>query len=538
MALSADLAELGCGRLPGGGVGVRLLVMGLAELAVAGAARAEPARVTSPEWLVRPDGDDLAENYPGLARALSIEGRATISCTVDVKGALQDCVSPTASPPGLGFDKAALEMSKLFAMRPRTVDGQPVAGGMVRIPIRFTMPPSTTARTTPDPSSPPAVLDAARHAARLSGIAGRLARGLAGDVDRIEAGGADPMVMAQGLAALTQARRQASPQVAETVARSIASQLSPAEVHQWVSYMGGSAQRKLDARGPELARAFAAAQATHTQIVLAKARETFCGRQDCNDETSLPDMRALAEAPEASIDRPRWSRTPTLREAQAAYPLAAQAFGLSGWAMLQCRVAPLGGLEACAVLAQAPRRLGFGAAGLTLAGRYRLDPGLLAQGAAGDRVNLPTIFSIGRETPPTRVRPRPSPALTLAREIVRTQGLEAKADRAADLGQWLLNHQPGVDAAAARDAGEAYRGAVIADLPNLLDDQAVVYAAAFTAPELAGMAAFLRSRAGHLATGRDDAFNVRLAQALGEIQVKADAQARAAFCAAQACVAD
>ncbi|MDP2011038.1 MAG: TonB family protein [Phenylobacterium sp.] len=512
--------------------------MGLAALAVAGAARADPPRVSPPEWLVRPDGEDLADSYPGLARALSIEGRATISCAVDVKGRLQDCVSPTASPPGLGFDKAALEMSKLFAMRPKTMGGAPVAGGTVRIPIRFTLPPPGGAGAIPEPFVTPAALDAARRAARLSGIAGRLARGLAGDLDRIEADGADPMVRAQGLAALTEARRQASPQVAEAVARSIAAQLSPAEVDHWVSHMNSPGQRKLAARGPELARAFAAAQATHTQIVLANARETFCGRQDCHGETSLADMRALAEAPEAVIDKPRWSHAPSLIEARAAYPLAAQAFRLSGWAMLQCRVTQVGGLEDCKVVAQGPRRLGFGAAGLKVAGSYRLDPDLLAQGAAGDRVNLPTIFSIERGAPPTRVRPLPSRALTLAREIVRTQGVEAKADHAADLGQWLLSHQLGLDSAVARDAGEAYRGAVIADLPNLLDAYAAVYATTLTEPELASMAAFLHSRAGHLATGRDDLFNIRLAQDLGEVQRRADAQARTAFCAAHLCAAD
>lgn len=517
---------------------MRLLAMGLAALAVAGAARADPPRVVPPEWLIRPDADDLADSYPGLARALSIEGRATISCTVDVQGQLQDCVSPTASPRGLGFDKAALEMSQLFTMRPKTVDGAPVAGGTVRIPIRFALPPPDGADALPEPSVAPAALDAARRAATLSGVAGRLARGLTADLDKIEADSADPMVLAQGLAALTQARRQASPQVTEAVAYSIAARLSPAEVHHWISHMNSPAQRKLDARGPELTRAFAAAQAAHTQIVLANARETFCGRQDCNGETSLADMRALAEAPEAVIDKPRWSQAPSLMEAQAAYPLAAQAFRLSGWAMLQCRVTEVGGLEDCEVVAQGPRRLGFGAAGLKVAASYRLDPDLLAQGAAGDRVNLPAVFSIERGTPPTRVRPRPSRALTLAREIVRAQGLEAKADRAADFGQWLLSHQPGLDAAVARDAGEAYRGAMIADLPNLLDAHAAVYAATLTEPELASMAAFLHSRAGHLATGRDDLFNIRLAQALGEVQRKADAQARTAFCAAHVCAAD
>nr|QQZ50457.1 hypothetical protein JKL49_02165 [Phenylobacterium glaciei] len=90
----------------------------------------------------------------------------------------------------------------------------------------------------------------------------------------------------------------------------------------------------------------------------------------------------------------------------------------------------------------------------------------------------------------------------------------------------------------ARDAGEAYRGAVIEDLPDLLDAHAAVYVATLTEPELASTAAFLHSRAGQLATGRDDAFNLRLAVALAEVQTQADAKARTAFCAAHACAAD
>ncbi|WP_340645988.1 energy transducer TonB [Phenylobacterium sp.] len=516
---------------------VRVLAIGLAALAAAGAARAEPPRVSPPDWMARPEAEDLADSYPGLARALAIEGRATLSCGVDLLGRLQDCVSLTASPQGLGFDKAALAMSTLFVMRPKMVDGRPVAGGTVRIPIRFALPAVDAPRereTAPSPS----VVVAARQAAGLSGISGRLARGLVDDLDKVEADDADPPVRTDGLAALTESRREAAPEVAEAVALSIAAQLSDGEVSQWITYLNGPAARKLKEQGPSLARAFTAVQTAHTHLVLARARETFCGRQDCNSEASLADMQALAEAPEALIDKPRWSQAPSLIEAQAAYPLVAQAFRLSGWAMLQCRVAEVGELEDCAVLAQGPRRLGFGTAGLKVAGSYRLDPGLLAQGAAGDRVNLPTFFSIERETPPARVRPRPSRAQTLARGIVRTQGMEANADRAAELGQWLLSHQPGLDAGVARDAGEAYRGAMIADLPDLLDDHAAVYAATLTEPELASMADFLHSRAGHLATGRDEAFNARLAQALADIQTRADAQARTAFCATRACVAD
>lgn len=534
MVLSRAGAKLGYGDLRGR-AGVRLLAIGLAALAVAGAARADPPRVSQPDWLARPDAEDLADTYPDLARALGIEGRATISCSVDLKGRLQDCVSPAASPQGLGFDQAALTMSKLFAMRPKRVDGVPVAGGTVRIPIRFTLPKADA----PPPDGPltPAS-DAARQAAQLSGMARGLASGLVEDVARIETDGTEATIAAQAVTALREARRRAAPEVAEAVARAIAGQLSSAEIDRWVAYLNGPAMRKLQAEGPRLSREITAAQAAHTGWVLSRARATFCGRQDCSSEATLLDLRALAEAPESPIDKPRWAQEPSLIEGQAAYPLAAQAFRVSGWAMLQCRVTEVGGLEDCAVLAQEPRRLGFGAAGLRVAGSYRLHPDLMAQGAAGDRVNLPTYFSIepGAATAPPRARP--SRALNLAREIVRAQGVEATAERAADLGQWLLSHQPGLDEAVRRDAGEAYRGAVIEDLPALLDAHAAAYAQVLTEPELADLAAFLHSRTGRLAAGRDEAFNLRLAEALGTVQARADAQARAAFCAAHACAAD
>jgi protein TonB len=42
-----------------------------------------------------------------------------------------------AAPQGEGFGEAALALTPLFRMKPMSRDGQPVAGGIVRVPIAF-----------------------------------------------------------------------------------------------------------------------------------------------------------------------------------------------------------------------------------------------------------------------------------------------------------------------------------------------------------------------------------------------------------------
>ncbi|MET0273358.1 MAG: energy transducer TonB [Phenylobacterium sp.] len=96
--------------------------------------------ITSPDWVTRPSGEDIAELYPKAAMAKNLEGRATIGCKVLVTGQLVGCTVVEEAPADAGFGAAALAMSAKFKMKPQTKDGQPVEGGTVRIPIRFTLP--------------------------------------------------------------------------------------------------------------------------------------------------------------------------------------------------------------------------------------------------------------------------------------------------------------------------------------------------------------------------------------------------------------
>jgi protein TonB len=102
-----------------------------------------PARasvITKPDWARKPTGEDMARYYPDRAQRMEVGGRATLSCTVTAKGSLESCSVQSENPADYGFGDAALKLSRLFRMKPKTLDGAPVDGGQITIPIVFTVP--------------------------------------------------------------------------------------------------------------------------------------------------------------------------------------------------------------------------------------------------------------------------------------------------------------------------------------------------------------------------------------------------------------
>jgi TonB family protein len=102
-------------------------------------ATAEPV-ITKPDWVRRPVPADVMAAYPPDALRNGLQGGAVIACEVSATGLLEKCQVTREEPEGAGFGQAALAMSGAFQMKPATRDGQAVAGGQVRIPVRFLIP--------------------------------------------------------------------------------------------------------------------------------------------------------------------------------------------------------------------------------------------------------------------------------------------------------------------------------------------------------------------------------------------------------------
>jgi TonB family protein len=510
---------------------------------LAAAARAADARgpgvIAQPDWLLQPTGEDVARNYPDLARRIGASGRAAIVCRVDGQGALTDCAVAEEAPKDIGFGAMALRLARSYRMRPMSRDGAPVAGGTVRLPMAFTLEQRLgegdggVNPRAPDPVA--ASMDLGRRLADITNsvenVIGRFDQ-MALDVESAPSPDV-PLSSRRVIAdAFRRAVRKNAADIREAYARAYADAFSPEELAQIVAFETSSAGRVLRSNANDRDAATLLAR-NFIQRVMKRTREEFCKTWDCH----LPAGLVIAHG-DATIDNPQWSHEPTESQIQAAAPLNA-GLGLTGFVRLRCKVADLGLLDACEVAAEAPAGLGYGAAALSLTHSYQVAPALVPQGPAKGTATVRITFMPRALPGDAQVPPHSSEgALALARQLADgDRRVPDFHERMAQRFREVLQAQSRVVSPEAYERLEAAFAVAVADASDAwTEERASLIAAQLSEDEIAQGVAFIDTPAARAWWQRSILLSRNVDREISPLQARIAGDVRAEFCRDNNCV--
>jgi len=147
------------------GIAATLSAVAISSDAHAQAAPDTKHLIVDPSILASPTREQIAALYPPDAVSSNVAPFVLMQCAVSRVGDLSGCTVLKDGSPGLGFGDAALKLAPDFKLSPRTVDGIPTDGAMVKITIKFPpapTPPLRMAELKSFPDDNPAVTCAAR----------------------------------------------------------------------------------------------------------------------------------------------------------------------------------------------------------------------------------------------------------------------------------------------------------------------------------------------------------------------------------------
>jgi len=249
----------------------------LAAWTLAGGAGAQ--EIINPTWASIPDGEAMADAYPEFASMVRLEGDVNLGCRVAPDGTLSLCRVNTATPAGLGFDRAALSLTSRFRVNPRQVDGQ-VTKSSIQFTIRFRMAPEET--PPPWTGKEPSPEHLANVAALVKAL--ELLPDLGVDLEVLDLQ-VDPDVEDRLRAMVVQVNRELGDEKVQAAVLAFARLLSP---EQLAAMETGRAWPPR----PPAAALMSAGDVAHrvSERMQERLRQLYCAEFECLERTPTPDI--------------------------------------------------------------------------------------------------------------------------------------------------------------------------------------------------------------------------------------------------------